>query len=261
MKCRHLNAFLVLGPPPAPTSLFQPPRRPGLGTVGKPIRLLANHFQVQIPKIDVYHYDIDIKPEKRPRRVNRWVCWRNGSSRQDFKMLFFTKSKNHFLKLAKLCLQFWCVLFHREVVDTMVRHFKMQIFGDRQPGYDGKRNMYTAHPLPIGRDRVRNALFTLWCHWIVFLYVISFAFLRCRWIWRWRYQVKGKIRPSRCLCSGCQWSVCRCSWKPCPVTWMRFQRILYRRWMSSLATFPPCGKSLQSLLPQLQIIYSEYLKA
>uniref|UniRef100_A0A671N719 Protein argonaute-4-like n=1 Tax=Sinocyclocheilus anshuiensis TaxID=1608454 RepID=A0A671N719_9TELE len=102
------------GPPaPAPTpALFQPPRRPGLGTVGKPIRLLANHFQVQIPKIDVYHYDIDIKPEKRPRRVNR------------------------------------------EVVDTMVRHFKMQIFGDSQPGYDGKRNMYTAHPLPIGRDRV-----------------------------------------------------------------------------------------------------------
>ncbi|KAG7271375.1 hypothetical protein CRUP_019920 [Coryphaenoides rupestris] len=101
------------GPPaPAAPSPFQPPRRPGLGTVGKPIRLLANHFQVQIPKIDVYHYDIDIKPEKRPRRVNR------------------------------------------EVVDTMVRHFKMQIFGDRQPGYDGKRNMYTAHPLPIGRDRV-----------------------------------------------------------------------------------------------------------
>ncbi|KAG1941166.1 protein argonaute-4 [Pimephales promelas] len=110
---RDPSAMEAPGPgPPAPPSLFQPPRRPGLGTVGKPIRLLANHFQVQIPKIDVYHYDIDIKPEKRPRRVNR------------------------------------------EVVDTMVRHFKMQIFGDRQPGYDGKRNMYTAHPLPIGRDRV-----------------------------------------------------------------------------------------------------------
>lgn len=51
----------------------------------------------------------------------------------------------------------WPLMFpssSREVVDTMVRHFKMQIFGDRQPGYDGKRNMYTAHPLPIGRDRV-----------------------------------------------------------------------------------------------------------
>ena len=72
-----LNHSVVPSPPPPPgppapaPSLFQPPRRPGLGTVGKPIRLLANHFQVQIPKIDVYHYDIDIKPEKRPRRVNR----------------------------------------------------------------------------------------------------------------------------------------------------------------------------------------------
>ena len=62
------NLSISSGPP---ASLFQPPRRPGLGTVGKPIRLLANHFQVQIPKIDVYHYDVDIKPEKRPRRVNR----------------------------------------------------------------------------------------------------------------------------------------------------------------------------------------------
>lgn len=158
--------------PPAPTSLFQPPRRPGLGTVGKPIRLLANHFQVQIPKIDVYHYDIDIKPEKRPRRVNRWVRWRNGSSRLDLSTL------NRFY--YKLSLQWlWTIvfyfLFHREVVDTMVRHFKMQIFGDRQPGYDGKRNMYTAHPLPIGRDRVRKARFAVWCYgqWIV--YVIVFV--------------------------------------------------------------------------------------
>ena len=52
------------------------------------------------------------------------------------------------------CLTVLLYLSSREVVDTMVRHFKMQIFGDRQPGYDGKRNMYTAHPLPIGRDRV-----------------------------------------------------------------------------------------------------------
>lgn len=134
------NFSPFLGPPP--TNLFQPPRRPGLGTLGKPIRLLANHFQVQIPKIDVYHYDVDIKPEKRPRRVNRWVKY----SWQQYKGSLF-----------KNVLDAWSIqqfpLF-REVVDTMVRHFKMQIFGDRQPGYDGKRNMYTAHPLPIGRDRV-----------------------------------------------------------------------------------------------------------
>ncbi|KAK2106447.1 hypothetical protein P7K49_015961 [Saguinus oedipus] len=46
------------------------PRRPGYGTMGKPIKLLANCFQVEIPKIDVYLYEVDIKPDKCPRRVN-----------------------------------------------------------------------------------------------------------------------------------------------------------------------------------------------
>ncbi|KAG9337149.1 hypothetical protein JZ751_029740 [Albula glossodonta] len=51
-------------------SLFTVPRRPGYGTMGKPIKLLANCFQVEIPKMDVYLYEVDIKPEKCPRRVN-----------------------------------------------------------------------------------------------------------------------------------------------------------------------------------------------
>lgn len=92
--------------------VFQAPRRPGIGTIGKPIKLLANYFEVDIPKIDVYHYEVDIKPDKCPRRVNR------------------------------------------EVVEYMVQHFKPQIFGDRKPVYDGKKNIYTATLLPIGQDRV-----------------------------------------------------------------------------------------------------------
>ncbi|KTG37073.1 hypothetical protein cypCar_00007877 [Cyprinus carpio] len=52
--------------------LFSVPRRPGYGTMGKPIKLLANCFQVDIPKMDVYLYEVDIKPEKCPRRVNSW---------------------------------------------------------------------------------------------------------------------------------------------------------------------------------------------
>ena len=87
--------------------LFIVPRRPGYGTMGKPIKLLANCFQVEIPKIDVYLYEVDIKPDKCPRRVNR------------------------------------------EVVDSMVQHFKVTIFGDRRPVYDGKRSLYTANPLPV----------------------------------------------------------------------------------------------------------------
>ncbi|MEQ2299990.1 Protein argonaute-3 [Ameca splendens] len=88
-------------------TLFTLPRRPGYGSIGKPIKLLANCFQVEIPKIDVYLYEVDIKPEKCPRRVNR------------------------------------------EVVDSMVQHFKVTIFGDRLPVYDGKRSLYTASPLPV----------------------------------------------------------------------------------------------------------------
>uniref|UniRef100_A0A663MVU8 Protein argonaute-1 n=1 Tax=Athene cunicularia TaxID=194338 RepID=A0A663MVU8_ATHCN len=98
--------------PPLPLLVFQAPRRPGIGTVGKPIKLLANYFEVDIPKIDVYHYEVDIKPDKCPRRVNR------------------------------------------EVVEYMVQHFKPQIFGDRKPVYDGKKNIYTVTALPIGNERV-----------------------------------------------------------------------------------------------------------
>lgn len=45
---------------------------------------------------------------------------------------------------------------HREVVEYMVQHFKPQIFGDRKPVYDGKKNIYTVTALPIGNERVRR---------------------------------------------------------------------------------------------------------
>uniref|UniRef100_A0A8C1PV54 Argonaute RISC component 1 n=2 Tax=Cyprinus carpio TaxID=7962 RepID=A0A8C1PV54_CYPCA len=105
--------LLPIGPYPPPLQqVFQAPRRPGLGTVGKPIKLLANYFEVEIPKMDVYHYEVDIKPDKCPRRVNR------------------------------------------EVVEYMVQHFKPQLFGDRKPVYDGKKNIYTVLALPIGSEKV-----------------------------------------------------------------------------------------------------------
>ncbi|KTF81628.1 hypothetical protein cypCar_00030049 [Cyprinus carpio] len=99
--------------PPAQEYVFKPPqRRRDFGTMGRTIKLQANFFEMEIPKLEVYHYDIDIKPEKCPRRVNR------------------------------------------EIVEHMVQHFKTQIFGDRKPVYDGRKNLYTAMPLPIGRDKV-----------------------------------------------------------------------------------------------------------
>ncbi|RXN26229.1 argonaute-2 [Labeo rohita] len=59
--------------PPAQEYVFKPPQRPDFGTMGRTIKLQANFFEMEIPKLEVYHYDIDIKPEKCPRRVNRYT--------------------------------------------------------------------------------------------------------------------------------------------------------------------------------------------
>ncbi len=48
------------------------------------------------------------------------------------------------------------VTLHREVVEYMVQHFKPQLFGDRKPVYDGKKNIYTVSALPIGSEKVRK---------------------------------------------------------------------------------------------------------
>uniref|UniRef100_A0A9L0KDB0 Argonaute RISC catalytic component 2 n=1 Tax=Equus asinus TaxID=9793 RepID=A0A9L0KDB0_EQUAS len=98
------------------SGLQVPPPRPDFGTSGRTIKLQANFFEMDIPKIDIYHYELDIKPEKCPRRVNR------------------------------------------EIVEHMVQHFKTQIFGDRKPVFDGRKNLYTAMPLPIGRDKLEVTL-------------------------------------------------------------------------------------------------------
>uniref|UniRef100_A0A8C5X6N3 Protein argonaute N-terminal domain-containing protein n=1 Tax=Malurus cyaneus samueli TaxID=2593467 RepID=A0A8C5X6N3_9PASS len=57
--------------PSWPGYAFKPPPRPDFGTSGRTIKLQANFFEMDIPKIDIYHYELDIKPEKCPRRVNR----------------------------------------------------------------------------------------------------------------------------------------------------------------------------------------------
>lgn len=43
----------------------------------------------------------------------------------------------------------------------MVQHFKVTIFGDCRPVYDGKRSLYTANPLPVATTGVRY-VFLYW---------------------------------------------------------------------------------------------------
>nr|XP_029721424.1 protein argonaute-2 isoform X6 [Aedes albopictus] len=104
---------VVPATPPAPPDLpvFTCPRRPNLGREGRPIVLRANHFQITMPRGFVHHYDINIQPDKCPRKVNR------------------------------------------EIIETMV-HAYSKMFGALKPVFDGRNNLYTRDPLPIGNDRV-----------------------------------------------------------------------------------------------------------
>jgi eukaryotic translation initiation factor 2C len=90
---------------------FVCPRRPNLGREGKPIMLKANHFQITMPRGYIHHYDINIQPDKCPRKVNR------------------------------------------DIIETMVNAYS-KIFGTRKPVFDGRSNLYTRDPLPIGNEPV-----------------------------------------------------------------------------------------------------------
>ena len=54
---------------------LRPPKRPGYGKVGRSIKLRANFFRMDIsPRLsDLYHYDVEITPDRCPRMVKRDV--------------------------------------------------------------------------------------------------------------------------------------------------------------------------------------------
>ncbi|CAK1540116.1 unnamed protein product [Leptosia nina] len=106
-----LSLVSPVAPPPDMPDVLTCPRRPNLGHEGRPIMLRANHFQISMPRGYVHHYDVNIQPDKCPRKVNR------------------------------------------EIVDTMVKSYN-KIFGALKPVFDGRNNLYTRDPLPIGNDRV-----------------------------------------------------------------------------------------------------------
>lgn len=114
LKTKKINSFFF--------SVFSCPRRPNLGREGRPIVLRANHFQISMPRGFVHHYDINIQPDKCPRKVNR------------------------------------------EIIETMV-HAYTKIFGTLKPVFDGRQNLYTRDPLPIGNDRVElEVIFNFFFH-------------------------------------------------------------------------------------------------
>lgn len=59
-------------------------------------------------------------------------------------------------------------------MEHMVQHFKTQIFGDRKPVYDGRKNLYTAMALPIGREKVCHYNSYFWNNFSHYKNVLTF---------------------------------------------------------------------------------------
>lgn len=55
---------LALAPTPLPlTRAVRFPRRPGMGTLGRPVKVKANHFLLELlPRVDLFQYDVSTKP-------------------------------------------------------------------------------------------------------------------------------------------------------------------------------------------------------
>ncbi|KAG7283334.1 hypothetical protein CRUP_000860 [Coryphaenoides rupestris] len=69
-------------------------------------------------------------------------------------MSSFTLIPNSWMYGSRLKLAFFICRRAGGAQLYMVQHFKPQLFGDRKPVYDGKKNIYTVLALPIGSEKV-----------------------------------------------------------------------------------------------------------
>lgn len=63
----------------------------------------------------------------------------------------------------------------REIILCMIRSFG-KYFSSTRPVYDGKRNMYTREPLPIGREKMEfEVRVTVACAWLSRVFICCFV--------------------------------------------------------------------------------------
>ncbi|KAL1475579.1 hypothetical protein MTO96_003553 [Rhipicephalus appendiculatus] len=101
------------------------PRRPALGTLGRLIQLVTNHFNVEIPDGNVYHYDVEICSE---------------TSNKEAKV---PEEKKYRCLSTKI---------NRTVIELLVRKYRGEL-SNCIPAFDGRKNLYTRRQLPF-RERI-----------------------------------------------------------------------------------------------------------
>ncbi|KAH7943164.1 hypothetical protein HPB52_005953 [Rhipicephalus sanguineus] len=99
------------------------PRRPAQGKLGRPIQLTANHFSVEIPAGNVYHYDVEIFSE----------------NNKEVKIPEKRKYRCISTKINRL------------VIELLVKKYRIDL-GNCVPAFDGRKNLYTRRELKF-RER------------------------------------------------------------------------------------------------------------
>ncbi|XP_049523406.1 protein argonaute-2-like isoform X2 [Dermacentor silvarum] len=112
--------------PPVPEMAVVPkrtafPQRPKHGQLGRAIQLVANHFEIELPHGDVYHYDVAIV---------------SPSKKEEAKAPDQKKMR---------CLS---TRINRLVIQNLVAKYRGEL-NKCLPAFDGRKNLYTRKPLPF----------------------------------------------------------------------------------------------------------------
>ncbi|CAN8002960.1 unnamed protein product, partial [Ixodes hexagonus] len=97
------------------------PQRPSAGKLGRPIAVVANHFAMELPNGNVYHYDVAILPPQRKEEAK---------APEQKKMRALSTTIN------------------RRVIQQLVNKYRGEL-NKCLPAYDGRKNLYTRRKLPF----------------------------------------------------------------------------------------------------------------
>lgn len=114
------------------------------GILGKRIKLISNCFPLIIPDGVVYHYDVKVKRCYISKSTESESSSESTSSEEEIPSATNERKEKKKKKKKYNCLN---TKLNRKVINTMLDAH--DIFKGLYPVYDGKRNLYTRHPLKI----------------------------------------------------------------------------------------------------------------
>ncbi|XP_054717373.1 protein argonaute-2-like [Uloborus diversus] len=125
-------------PRETPRKQFSVIPRPGLGTLGRKITLVANYFMLNFKDVCVYHYDIDILEVGKDKKAGQSLLSEGKTVKEDLerKVGHVEHQQKRNIGKAKC----------REIISNLIKIKKLEKF---HPVYDGQKNIFTSQPLPI----------------------------------------------------------------------------------------------------------------